>query len=68
MIKTTGLSGAEAFLQVLIEMGVERIFSSPGSEWSPVWEHLSQLAGKNKKVPSYLSLRHEEAAVAMAGG
>jgi acetolactate synthase-1/2/3 large subunit len=68
MIKTTGSSGAEAFLKVLTAMGVECIFASPGSEWSPVWEQLSHLAEQGKKAPSYLSLRHEEVAVAMAGG
>ena len=38
-MNTKGLSGAEAFLRVLGRMGVERIFASPGSEWSPVWEY-----------------------------
>ena len=36
MIETKGLTGAQAMLRVLGEMGVERIFASPGSEWSPV--------------------------------
>jgi hypothetical protein len=31
-MKTKGHSGAEAFLQLLAGMGVDRIFASPGSE------------------------------------
>jgi thiamine pyrophosphate-dependent acetolactate synthase large subunit-like protein len=36
MIETEGLTGADTLLRVLAHMGVDRIFSSPGSEWSPV--------------------------------
>ena len=40
MIQTKGLTGAQTMLRVLGKMGVEKIFASPGSEWSPVWEAL----------------------------
>ena len=36
------LSGAEAIVEVLRNYNVEYIFSSPGSEWPPVWEHLAK--------------------------
>lgn len=65
MIEVDGLTGAEAFLRVLSGMGVERIFASPGSEWSPVWE---ALAKPDESAPAYLSSRHEEIALAMASG
>ena len=65
MIEVNGLTGAEAFLRVLAGMGVERIFASPGSEWSPVWE---ALAKPDESMPVYLSSRHEEMALAMASG
>lgn len=65
MIEVNGLTGAEAFLRVLSGMGVERIFASPGSEWSPVWE---ALAKPDESAPAYLSSRHEEVALAMASG
>lgn len=65
MIEVNGLTGAEAFLRVLSGMGVERIFASPGSEWSPVWEALAKL---DESAPAYLSSRHEEVALAMASG
>lgn len=66
MIETKGLSGAQAFLRVLTEMGVERIFASPGSEWSPVWEALADPNAND--LPIYMSTRHEETAIGMASG
>lgn len=66
MIETKGLPGSEALLRVLGGMGVERIFASPGSEWSPVWEALAKLEGEG--IPVYVSSRHEETAVGMASG
>lgn len=65
MINVQGLTGAEAFLRILSGMGVERIFASPGSEWSPVWE---ALAKPDESLPAYLSSRHEEIAMGMASG
>lgn len=66
MMETKGLTGAQAMLRVLAEMGVERIFASPGSEWSPVWEALAE-PGAND-LPVYMSTRHEETAIGMASG
>jgi len=66
MIETKGLTGAQTLLRVLGAMGVERIFASPGSEWSPVWEALAEPGVE--RIPLYLSTRHEEVAVGMASG
>ncbi len=66
MIATKGLTGAQTLLRVLGAMGVERIFASPGSEWSPVWEALAEPAVE--RIPVYISTRHEEVAVGMASG
>jgi acetolactate synthase-1/2/3 large subunit len=66
MIETKGLTGAQTLLRVLHAMGVERIFASPGSEWSPVWEALAEPAVE--RIPLYISTRHEEVAVGMASG
>ena len=68
MTETKGVAGAEAFLRVLGRMGVELIFASPGSEWSPVWECLAKPRPEGEPVPHYLSTRHEETAVGMASG
>jgi acetolactate synthase I/II/III large subunit len=61
------MSGAEALLKLLARMGVERIFASPGSEWSPLYEALAKPHAAGE-IPEYLSTRHEETAVAMASG
>ncbi|MBI4525779.1 MAG: hypothetical protein HY695_18440 [Deltaproteobacteria bacterium] len=66
MIETKGLTGAETLLRVLGGMGVEKIFASPGSEWSPVWETLAD--PRSEGLPVYLTTRHEEIAVGMASG
>lgn len=66
MIETKGLTGAQTLLRVLGGMGVDRIFASPGSEWSPLWEALAEPQGES--IPLYLSTRHEEIAVGMASG
>jgi len=66
MIETKGQTGAQAFLRVLSGMGVERIFASPGSEWSPVWEALADPNAND--IPVYMSTRHEETAIGMASG
>ncbi|HEV8724232.1 MAG TPA: thiamine pyrophosphate-binding protein [Candidatus Binatia bacterium] len=66
MIETEGLTGADTLLRVLAHMGVDRIFSSRGSEWSPVWEAFAKAKAQSEGVPLYLSSRHEEVAVGMA--
>ncbi|OHV64357.1 thiamine pyrophosphate-binding protein [Pseudofrankia sp. BMG5.36] len=49
-------------------LGVDVIFSSPGSEWAPVWEALARQARDGVAGPRYLDLMHETLAVAMATG
>src|ERR687896_2552744 len=68
MIETEGLTGADTLLRVLAHMGVDRIFASPGSEWSPVWEAFAKAKAQSEGVPLYISSRHEEIAVGMASG
>src|SRR5262245_51231407 len=64
MIQTKGLTGAQTMLRVLGKMGVERIFASPGSEWSRLWGALAEPGVEG--LPIYMSTRHEELAVGMA--
>src|SRR5437773_11527979 len=65
MIETEGLSGADTLLRVLAHMGVDRIFASPGSEWSPAWEAFAKAKAQSEGVPRYRTSRHEEIAVCM---
>ena len=68
MIETEGLTGADTLLRVLSHMGVDHIFSSPGSEWSPVWEAFAKAKAQSEGVPQYITSRHEEIAIGMASG
>jgi len=68
VIETKGLNGGEALLKVMAGMGIECIFASPGSEWSPVWEALAKPDPRSEHRLLYYSTRHEETAVSMASG
>ena len=68
MPDTQRLNGAEALVEVLRNYNVEYIFSSPGSEWPPVWEHLAKQKALDQKGPQYLNTRHENLAIGMAMG
>ncbi|MFC2072241.1 thiamine pyrophosphate-binding protein [Chloroflexota bacterium] len=60
--------GGEVLLKVLKSHGVEYIFSSPGSEWPPVWESLTRRYNQGDRTIKYINCRHETTAVAMALG
>lgn len=62
------MTGAAAFLDVLRAHGVQYLFSSPGSEWPPVWEELARLKTQGISDFTYLNIRHEILAVSMASG
>ena len=60
--------GGELLVTALTDLGVDWIFSSPGSEWSPVWEALARRARDGEDAPHYVDVTHETVAVAMATG
>ncbi len=62
------LDGGEAILQGFRSLGLDYIFSSPGSEWGSVWEALARQTVDKTKGPTYLSCWHETLAVDMAIG
>ena len=62
------MHGGQAMLKAMQRTGIDYIFSSPGSEWPPVWEALAEQAAQGIKKPGYINCRHEAVAVAMAGG
>jgi len=64
----TAVQAGEAILQVLLECGVEDIFSSPGSDWPAIWEALARRREEGNPLPRFVNCRHEELAVAMAMG
>jgi acetolactate synthase-1/2/3 large subunit len=61
-----GVSGADILLDILKMHGIEYIFSSPGSEWFPVWESLAKRHCQDDRTLKYINCRHEVLAVSMA--
>ncbi|MDP2356859.1 MAG: thiamine pyrophosphate-binding protein [Beijerinckiaceae bacterium] len=62
------LDGGEATLECIRRLGVDYIMSSPGSEWSPIWEAMSRQTETNAPGPRFLDCWHETLAVDMALG
>jgi acetolactate synthase-1/2/3 large subunit len=62
------MRGGQAMLKAMQRSGIDYIFSSPGSEWPPVWEALAEQTAQGIKKPAYVNCRHEAVAVAMAAG
>jgi acetolactate synthase I/II/III large subunit len=60
--------GGEAILEAFRSLGMDYIISSPGSEWSPVWEAMARQKVNQKAGPTYIDCWHETLAVDMAIG
>jgi len=60
--------GGEAILEAFRNLDVDYIISSPGSEWSPVWEALARQQINEADGPTYINCWHETLAVNMAVG
>ena len=57
----------DGMLEIFRCYGVEYIFSSPGSEWAPVWDALAK-AKASGSGPTFINTRHEGLAVSLATG
>jgi len=60
------LDGGEAILEAFRQLKIDYIMSSPGSEWSPIWEALARQKLENKAGPTFIESWHETLAVNMA--
>jgi len=58
--------GGEAIVEAFRNLGVDYIMSSPGSEWSPVWEAMARQTVEKNDGPVFLDCWHETLAVDMA--
>ncbi|GAA1688299.1 thiamine pyrophosphate-requiring protein [Glycomyces endophyticus] len=63
-----GADGGDAVVSAFNAAGADYLFSSPGSEWAPVWESLARRRRDGEQAPHYLDLTHETVAVGMAHG
>lgn len=61
-------SGGEMLLNLLHNCGIEYIFCSPGTEWTPVWEGIIKRQSQGDSSLKYINCRHETLAVSMAMG
>lgn len=57
-----------AFLRAMERNGIDYVFSSPGSEWPPLWEALADRSEGGASKLQYINCRHEALAVTMAAG
>jgi acetolactate synthase-1/2/3 large subunit len=62
------LDGGEAILEAFRKLKIDYIMSSPGSEWSPIWEALARQQLDKKPGPTFIESWHETLAVNMATG
>ena len=60
--------GGEAIAQALRDLGIDYVFSSPGSEYAPVWEAFARQKVSNLAGPVFLNTSHEMLAVDLAIG
>jgi acetolactate synthase I/II/III large subunit len=62
------VDGGEAILEAFRKLKIDYIMSSPGSEWSPIWEALARQKLDNRPGPAFVESWHETLAVNMATG
>src|SRR6201988_3311007 len=58
---------AEAYLTRLGERGIDYVFANAGTDFAPIVEGISRKAG-NAKFPKFITVPHENVAMAMAHG
>ena len=62
------ISGGDLLLDLFEACGVEYIFCSPGTEWTPVWEGLLKRHDKGDTGLKFINCRHEVLAIGAAQG
>lgn len=62
------LDGGDAILEAIRDLKVEYILSSPGTEWSSVWEAMAKQSHEGRKGPIFMDCWHETLAVDIACG
>ncbi|MFM1813973.1 MAG: hypothetical protein RLZ98_668 [Pseudomonadota bacterium] len=62
------LDGGDAMLEGIRDLGVEYILSSPGTEWSSIWEAMANQIHQGKPGPKFMDCWHETLAVDIACG
>lgn len=61
-------SVAEALLRALKQRGIDYVLANAGTDFAPIIEGLVRLSGRPAEIPRFITLPHENLAVAMAHG
>jgi acetolactate synthase-1/2/3 large subunit len=59
---------AEAYIRRLADRGIEYVFANAGTDFAPIIEAISRNAGSDVKIPRFITVPHENVAMAMAHG
>ena len=62
------LDGGDAILHAIRDLGVKHILSSPGTEWSSIWEAMVKQTQQGHNSPTFMDCWHETLAVDIASG
>ena len=64
----TGLTVAESYMSALRNSGIRHVFANGGTDFAPIIEGILQLRNKGGVMPDFVTVPHENVAVAMATG
>ena len=65
---STTVSAAEGLLRALKRRGIDHVLANAGTVFAPVIEGLVRAAGRKDAVPRFITVPHENLAMAMAHG
>jgi acetolactate synthase-1/2/3 large subunit len=65
---STTVSTAEGLVRVLKMRGIDYVLANAGTDFAPVIEGLVRLAGRKEAIPRFITVPHENLAMAMAHG
>jgi acetolactate synthase-1/2/3 large subunit len=64
----TTISAAEGLLRALKRRGIDHVLANAGTDFAPVIEGLVRAAGRKDAIPRFITVPHENLAMAMAHG
>ncbi len=65
---TPGPTVAEAYMSALKACGVRYVFANGGTDFAPIIEGIVHMTGQGGDIPQFLTVPHENVAIAMAQG
>jgi acetolactate synthase-1/2/3 large subunit len=64
----TGSTVAQTYMEALYNYGVKHVFANGGTDFAPIIEGILQSQNSGAKLPDFVTVPHENVAVAMAQG